>query len=60
MIKQFSGKSYLFVLVSSHSNEAGFLEDIRSEGGIWQLQNIVRPYQVKPRLVLVHRVQYRL
>jgi hypothetical protein len=52
--------AYLFVLVRGHSNEARLLEDVGSERGIWQFQNVVRPHQVEPRLVLVHRVEDRL
>ncbi|GFW31480.1 hypothetical protein TNCV_1288271 [Trichonephila clavipes] len=48
---------YLFVLISSDCDEFCLLEDVRPEGGIGKLQDVVRPHQVEPRLVLVHRVQ---
>lgn len=49
--------SYLFVLVGSDANELGFLEDVGPERAVGKLQDVVSPDQVKPRLVLVHRVQ---
>ena len=33
-----------------------YLEDISPEGGVGQLEDVVGSDQVKPRLVLVHRV----
>ena len=51
---------YLFVLVGGYGEELCLLEDVGSEGGVGQLEDIVRPHQVEPRLVFVHRVQDRL
>ena len=47
----------LLVLVGRHADEGSLLEDVRPERGVWQLQDVVCPDQVEPRLVLVHRVQ---
>jgi len=51
---------YLFILVCGDGDELGFLEDVGSEGAVGQLEDVVGPDQVEPRLVLVHRVQDRL
>ena len=37
-----------------------YLEDIGPECGVGELKDVTGPHQVKPRLVLVHRVQNRL
>lgn len=50
----------LFILIGGDCDELGLLEDVRPEGGVWQLQDVVGADQVEPRLVLMHRVQYRL
>ena len=50
----------LFILISRHADELGLFEDIGSEGGVRQLKNVVGSHQVKPRLIFVHGVQYRL
>ena len=50
----------LLVLVGGDSDEAGLLEDVGAEGGVWQLKDVTGAHQVEPRLVLVHRVQDRL
>ena len=38
----------------------GLFEDVGSEGGVGQLENVAGPHKVEPGLVLVHRVQDRL
>lgn len=53
-------QTYFFILVSCHSNELRLFEDVRPEGGVRQLQDVVGSHQVEPGLVLVHRVQDRL
>ena len=50
----------LFILISRHANELGLFEDIRPEGGVGQLEDVVGPDEVEPGLVLVHGVQYSL
>lgn len=52
--------SYLFILIRGDRDEFRLLEDIRPEGRVRQLEDIVGPHQVEPRLVLVHGVQDRL
>ena len=37
-----------------------YLEDVGSEGGVGQLEDVAGPHQVEPGLVLVHRVQNSL
>ncbi|GFU18970.1 hypothetical protein NPIL_366811, partial [Nephila pilipes] len=51
---------YLFVLISSDCDKLRLLEDVRPEGGIGKFEDVVRPHQMEPRLVLVHGVQDRL
>ncbi len=48
---------HLLILVGGDCNELGLLEDVRPKGGVRQLENVVGPHQVEPRLVLVHRVE---
>ena len=55
-----SFSAYLFVLVGRDRDELSLLEHVGPERGVGQLQDVVGPHQVKPRLVLVHRVQDRL
>ena len=52
--------THLLVLVGGDGDELRLLEDVRPERGVGQLQDVVGAYQVEPRLVLVHRVQYGL
>ena len=47
----------LLVLVGGDGDELGLLEDVRPEGGVGQLDDVVGSDEVKSRLVLVHRVQ---
>ena len=49
--------SDFLVLVGGDSDELGLLEDVGPEGRVGQLQDVVGPHQVEPRLVLVHRVE---
>ena len=44
----------LLVLVGRDPDELGLLEDVRPEGRVGQLHDVVGPHQVEPRLVLVH------
>lgn len=53
-------KNHLFILVGSHSYEFRFLENITPERGVWELEDVVGPDEMKPRLVFVHGIQYRL
>lgn len=46
----------LLVLVGGDGDEFGLLEDVGPEGGVRQLEDVVGPDQMKPWLVLVHRV----
>ena len=48
---------HLLILVGGDGNELGLLEDVRPKGGVRQLEDVVGPHQVEPRLVLVHRVE---
>lgn len=52
--------AYLFILICGDGDELGLFEDVRPKRRVGQLEYVVRPHQMKPRLVLVHRVQYRL
>lgn len=52
--------TYLFVLVGSHRDKFRFLENVTPECGVGELRDVIGSRQVKPRLVLVHRVQYCL
>ena len=47
----------LFILISRHANKLGLFEDVGSEGGVGQLEDVVGTDEVEPWLVLVHRVQ---
>ena len=49
--------AYLVVLIRSHGNEIRFRENIRPEGAVRELENVVGAHNVKPRLVFVHGVQ---
>ena len=51
---------HFLVLVGGHGDELTFFEDVGSEGGVGQLENVAGPHKVEPGLVLVHRVQDRL
>ena len=50
----------LLVLEGRDRDEAALLEDVGSEGGVGQLEDVAGPHQVEPGLVLVHRVQNSL
>lgn len=52
--------AYLVILISSHGNEIRFGENISPEGTVRELENIVGPHNVKPRLIFVHGVKYGL
>ena len=52
--------THLFILVSCDCNKFSFFEDIRSESGVGQLQNIIGTHKMKSGLVLMHRIQYSL
>ena len=49
--------SDLLILIGRHRDELGLLEHVGPEGGVRQLQDVVGPHQVEPRLVLVHGVE---
>lgn len=51
---------YLFILICGYGNEFSFLEHVRTERGVGQLQNVVGSYQMKTWLIFVHRIQYGL
>ena len=48
--------TYFFVLVRRDRDEFSLLEHVTPEGGIGKLQDVVGSDEMKPRLVLVHRV----
>lgn len=52
--------AHLFVLVGGHGDEFRLLENVTPERRVRKFQDVVGSYEVKPRLILVHRVQYRL
>jgi len=52
--------SYLLVLIGRHGDKLRLLEDVTAERRVGKLQDIIGSHEVKPRLILVHRVQYRL
>lgn len=52
--------TYLFILIGRYSDEFRLLENVTPERRIRKFQDIVGSHEVKPRLILVHRVQYRL
>lgn len=56
----FGAIAYLLVLIGRHGDEFRLLENVTPERRIRKLQDIVSSHEVKPRLILVHRVQYRL
>ena len=49
--------AHLLVLIGGDGDELGLLEDVRSERGVGQLDDVVGSDEVKSRLVLVHRVE---
>lgn len=51
---------YLLVLVSCDGDELCLFEDEGPEGAVGQLEDVIGPHQMKPRLVLVHGVEDRL
>lgn len=53
-------ETHLLVLIGGHRDEFRLLENVTPERGVGKLQDVVGPHQVKPWLILVHRVQYRL
>lgn len=55
-----SRAAYLFVLICGDGNEFRFFEHIRPERRVRQLEDVVGSDQMKPWLVLVHGVEYRL
>lgn len=52
--------THLFILISRDGDELGLLEDISAKRAVGQLKDVVGAHQMKSRLVLVHRIQYRL
>lgn len=52
--------AYLFVLIGRHGDEFRLFENVTPEGRVRKLQDVIGSHEVKPRLILVHRVQYRL
>lgn len=52
--------AYLLVLICGDGNEFRFLEHVRAKRGVGQLKDVVGSDQMKPRLILVHGVEYRL
>lgn len=52
--------AYLFVLIGRHGDEFRLLENVTPERRIRKFQDVIGSHEVKPRLILVHRVQYRL
>lgn len=52
--------AYLLVLIGRHGDEFRLLENVTPERRIRKFQDIIGSHEVKPRLILVHRVQYRL
>lgn len=52
--------AYLVVLIGSHGNEIRFRKNIRPEGAVRELENVVGSHDVKPRLIFVHGVEYGL
>ena len=53
-------KTHLLVLIGSHSDKFRFLEDVTSKRGIREFDYVVGPNEMKPWLVFVHGIQYRL
>lgn len=51
---------YLFILISRDGDEFRLLEDVGAKRAVGQLEDVVGSHQMKSRLVLVHRIQYRL
>jgi len=52
--------SCLFVLVRGDGYELRFTEDVRTKRTVRQVDDVGGANEMKPRLVLLHRVQYRL
>lgn len=52
--------AYLFVLIGRHGDEFRLLENVTPERRVRKFQDVIGSHEVKPRLILVHRVQYRL
>lgn len=49
----------LFILVGGNCDEFRLFEDVSAERAVRELEDVVGAYEMKSRLVLVHRVQYR-
>lgn len=49
----------LFILISRDGDEFRLLEDVGAKRAVGQLEDVVGSHQMKSRLVLVHRIQYR-
>lgn len=47
-------------MICGDGNEFRFLEHVRAKRGVGQLEDVVGSDQMKPWLVLVHGVEYRL
>ena len=45
------------ILISCHGDKVALFEDVGSEGGVGELEDVAGSHQVEPRLILVHRVQ---
>ncbi len=48
---------HLLVLVRGDGHKLRLRKDVRPEGGVRELHDVVSPHKVEPRLVLVHRVE---
>ena len=48
---------YLFILVGCDGNEFGLFKHVGPKRTVRKFQDVVCPYEMKSRLVLVHRVE---
>ena len=53
-------RAYLLVLVGGNGDELRLFEDVRPEGAVRQLEDVIGADEMETRLVLLHRVEYRL
>lgn len=53
-------EAHLVVLIRRHGYEIRFWENVRPEGAVRQLEDVVGPHDVEAGLILVHGVEYGL
>ena len=51
------GLTYLFILVGCDRYEFSLFEDVGAESRVGQFEDVIGTYEMKPWLILMHRVQ---